>query len=268
MAIEAEIGYKICDGCKVSKPITEFYWNKEHSRNKGRYSSKCKNCIHDRNKERSNLLPTNIPKEKFCSNCGKIKDINDFSKNKYKLDKHQSQCKQCINESRRNEEYRNIMREWRGQNHEGIVEYRKGWMEENREEMRLYAREWQRNARKKPFMKLRDLLNNAMRHCLEKIKHADPNKTFRIKYLPYTLEELQLHLESLFEPWMTWENHGIADPNRKTWQIDHIIPQSLLPFDSFDHPNFFTCWALENLRPLEALENIKKGNKLIPYPSA
>lgn len=33
-----------------------------------------------------------------------------------------------------------------------------------------------------------------------------------------------------------------------------------------DHPNFQKCWALENLRPLEALENIRKGDKLLDDP--
>ena len=30
-----------------------------------------------------------------------------------------------------------------------------------------------------------------------------------------------------------------------------------------EHPNFQKCWALSNLRPLEAFENIRKSNKLI-----
>ena len=64
------------------------------------------------------------------------------------------------------------------------------------------------------------------------------------------------------EEWMILENHGPYDKKRRTWQIDHIIPQSSLPFDSFEHPNFKKCWALENLRPLEAMKNIKKSNKI------
>ena len=35
-----------------------------------------------------------------------------------------------------------------------------------------------------------------------------------------------------------------------------------LPFESMDEPNFQKCWALENLQPLEASENIRKGNKV------
>lgn len=45
--------------------------------------------------------------------------------------------------------------------------------------------------------------------------------------------------------------------------IDHIIPQSALLYNSLEHPNFLKCWALENLRPLDARENILKRNKII-----
>jgi len=90
-----------------------------------------------------------------------------------------------------------------------------------------------------------------------------------LDYLPYPIEELKNHLEKQFEFWMTWENHGTYlkdkhienDPFTWTWHIDHIIPQSKLPFQSMDEENFQKCWALENLRPLKSIDNIVKGNK-------
>lgn len=57
------------------------------------------------------------------------------------------------------------------------------------------------------------------------------------------------HLESQFESWMTWKNYGSG------WHIDHRRPVS-----SFDLPaQIRECWALSNLRPLRALDNLKKG---------
>jgi hypothetical protein len=81
-------------------------------------------------------------------------------------------------------------------------------------------------------------------------------------FLPYTIEELRAHIESLWEPWMSWDNHGRWREDECTWQIDHIIPQVLLPFDDFTNPNFLRCWALSNLRPLESIENLRKGHRL------
>ena len=65
--------------------------------------------------------------------------------------------------------------------------------------------------------------------------------------------ELKIHLEKQFDSHMNWGNHGIY------WHIDHIIPQSVLPYISMDDENFKICWALDNLRPLEAKQNMSDG---------
>lgn len=71
----------------------------------------------------------------------------------------------------------------------------------------------------------------------------------------YCLGELMSHLESYFEPGMTWENYG-------SWHIDHVIPQAAFSFCSPEDLSFGQCWALENLRPLWATDNIKKSDRL------
>ena len=61
---------------------------------------------------------------------------------------------------------------------------------------------------------------------------------------------------------VTWENHGVyRDGEERKWHIDHIIPHSHFNYATMDCDEFRKCWALENLRPFDALENIKKGNK-------
>jgi hypothetical protein len=95
--------------------------------------------------------------------------------------------------------------------------------------------------------------------------------------LPYTPIMLMNHLESHFvdcenltpdgKVWMNRLNRGSYtkskwddnDPKTWVWSIDHIVPQSELPYDSYDHPNFQKCWALENLRPLSAKQNLLDG---------
>ncbi len=75
----------------------------------------------------------------------------------------------------------------------------------------------------------------------------------------YTTDELMRRLESLFLPGMTWEN-------RSEWHIDHIIPKTRFHYTGTDDPVFSACWALSNLQPLWAVENIKKGARL-DHPS-
>jgi hypothetical protein len=68
---------------------------------------------------------------------------------------------------------------------------------------------------------------------------------------------------------MNWNNYGIYytnlwndnDPSTWVWNIDHIIPQSKLPYTSMEDDNFKKCWALDNLRPYSAKQNIIDGNK-------
>lgn len=81
------------------------------------------------------------------------------------------------------------------------------------------------------------------------------NRTGRggLSGLPYSLSDLRRHLEERFAPGMTWENYG-------KWHVDHVRPCA--SFDMSDAGDFEECWALENLQPLWASENLKKGAKI------
>jgi hypothetical protein len=70
------------------------------------------------------------------------------------------------------------------------------------------------------------------------------------------------HLEAQFTPNMNWYNQKTPrEPGEFGWHMDHIQPHSDYKYDFLDHPDFIACWALENLRPLEAVMNMQKGNK-------
>lgn len=81
------------------------------------------------------------------------------------------------------------------------------------------------------------------------------------------MEKLKRHLEGQFESWMTWDNHGRYDvktwndndQNTWTWQIDHIIPHSKFHYTSMENQEFKDCWALSNLRPYSAKQNVIDG---------
>lgn len=72
--------------------------------------------------------------------------------------------------------------------------------------------------------------------------------------LGYTLEDLKEHIEERFQPGMSWANYG-------SWHIDHARPCS--SFDLTDEGQFAQCWALDNLQPLWASDNVRKGAKYV-----
>jgi len=55
--------------------------------------------------------------------------------------------------------------------------------------------------------KIRLNLSSAIRKSLKK-NGSSKNKLSILNFLPYTITELKLHIESQFESWMTWKNHG------------------------------------------------------------
>jgi hypothetical protein len=80
-----------------------------------------------------------------------------------------------------------------------------------------------------------------------------------IKDLGCSIEELKIYLENQFEPWMNWSNYGPFKKEYKTWNIDHILPLSMFNLDN-DTELKKAC-HFSNLRPLEAKQNLIKGNR-------
>lgn len=212
--------------------------------------------------------PLPIPKEKLCpkngdsKGCGLIKSISEFkmvtatrdSGNTYT--KPSSYCENCDNK---------ILSERSKIHYENNPEYYKDKNERNKSLNNISrAKRIEAN----PSLKLRHSISSAIREALKK-EDGSKNGSSVFDYLPYTFEELKAHFKSKFigkKSWMNWENYGayrLGGENK--WQIDHIIPQSVLPYDSMEHPNFQKCWALDNLQPLDAVENIQKGNKILTY---
>lgn len=76
--------------------------------------------------------------------------------------------------------------------------------------------------------------------------------------LGYTMQELRAHIERQFTKGMTWE--AVA---RGEVEIDHILPVSSFSITNHEDPDFRVCWGLANLRPMWAVDNRKKGGKVL-----
>jgi hypothetical protein len=87
------------------------------------------------------------------------------------------------------------------------------------------------------------------------LKRKQIKKNYKTEeLLGTTVEHAKKHLESLFKPGMTWENHGVYG-----WHIDHIKPCA--SFDLTDFEQQKQCCHYTNLQPLWAKENMSKGAK-------
>ena len=107
--------------------------------------------------------------------------------------------------------------------------------------------------RENPKARINNAFHVAVYSSLKGIKRGRAWK----KLVGYTLQDLIKHLEKQFTKGMSWKNYG------KYWHVDHTLPISYFKFDSYDDIEFKKCWCLSNLRPLEAKENIIKGNKIV-----
>ena len=79
--------------------------------------------------------------------------------------------------------------------------------------------------------------------------------------LDWTIEDFIAHIESQFDENMNWLNHG-RDTTKYQWQVDHIIERRdpRCQYKTINCPEFKICWSLDNLRPLEQGENIRRSN--------
>lgn len=167
-------------------------------------------------------------------------------------------------------------------NKENVLRKNKLWKDENKERMRFLMARWQREhpeKTKKWKQEHPERIKEIGRIAMKKRRENKQLKLYesiskRISeslcrgtkkgrrwetIVGYTLNELKEHLEKQFKEGMSWNNRG-------DWHIDHKIPVTAFYFDEPDDIDFKRCWALSNLQPLWAAENISKSNKVsVPF---
>lgn len=218
---------KKCKLCEQEKDLNEFYLCA------GRYSSRCKKCFGEYQK--------NNPNRKG--------NLNRYS------EKHRDE----IN-SKTRERY-----------HKDIEETRKKEREKQKRLRKLNPekyRNYKNDKNKERYHKMK----NDSKYKIEKILRQrflraikrEFKKTSAITLLGCSIEECKKYLESKFQEGMTWENHGIFG-----WHIDHIIPCA--SFDLTKEEDQKKCFHYTNLQPLWWEDNLKKSNKVEegkPLPSS
>lgn len=253
---------RICKQCGEDKSIDLFRGGRR----------RCKKCDYEFNRENTKRAS----KAFYQKNKEKIKALNEENKeeirikNKDRYQKNKESVKQKVKEYRvaNKEKVIESAKKYYEKNRDCVLAYHKEYRDKNRDKRAAQKREYEKNRMIiDPAFRLRKIVRNAV-YCA--ILRSGSKKSGSIlDHLPYSMDELKKYIESLFEPWMNWDNWGIYDPetwsdedqSTWTWNIDHITRQADLAYDSFSHPNFHKCWALKNLRPYSSKINIEECHR-------
>lgn len=215
--------------------------------------------------------------KKTCTKCNIEKNISQFCKRSGRH-KPEPSCLQCVREYSR--KYRateggkakrklyqiNYRKTENGKN--AGIKYRKSdkgkitsksiktkyrSQEKNRQIEKAYARDYYHHVLSRIPKKHLDInISNSIRKALKGNKKRNSWE----KLVGYTLDDLFNHLKNQFVGDMSWDNYG-------SWHIDHVKPKSLFEYKTAEDMEFKKCWALSNLQPLWAGDNIRKSNKYV-----
>lgn len=217
--------YKLCRHCKENKYIDEF--------------GLCKNYKDGRNA--------------ICKKCNVSKSKKYRETEKYKL--YKSEYYKIERISKRQKEY---MSQYIKDNKDKLKSQKEEWRKNNKDKIKVQKSQWHKLQKGNNILyNLSQLISASYRKAFKRSGFSKKSKTIEI--LGCSFEELKLHLESKFEPWMNWGNRGLYNGELNYgWDIDHVIPLSSANTElDIIKLNHYT-----NLQPLCSKINrdIKKGN--------
>lgn len=221
-------GSKICSHCKIEKPAVSF---SKAKRMEGGRDSKCKECVHEYYLAR------------FAGNPEYLKKCADRSNANYHKRRLELGVAVLTAESnRRRSEFK------KNQPDKYIANVRK-WDKKRWSEKREDVLGYQRAYKKKKYA---TDPNFKLSKAIRRMVHITLKGQGGLSVMPYTANDLRVHLEALWRDGMTWENWG------PYWQIDHIKPISLFIREGCTDPVIIN--AISNLQPLTTEENRIKGD--------
>jgi len=179
---------------------------------------------------------------KKCSMCKCKKPLSNFSKNMRNKDGLQYECKKCQSE---------YLNSWQKKNSCSHKKYQAEWRKKNPEKVRESKIKYRKKMSKKIKYRLNQRMTTRVRFSL---KNSKSGRKWEL-LVGYTVNQLKINIENKFITGMSWENMG-------EWHIDHKIPISAFNFSDVNDIDFKRCWALKNLQPLWAKDNLSKHKKL------
>ena len=134
---------------------------------------------------------------------------------------------------------------WKEANPDKVKANNKAYYQADPEKEKARSKAHREAHKDEPWFKVMESQSRRITIALKGIKMVAPAKE-----LVGGWNEMVAHLESQFQPGMTWENHG-------AWHIDHIRPCA--SFDFNDPKQQHECFHYTNTQPLWAADNLAKG---------
>jgi hypothetical protein len=219
---------KKCSCCKTEKQLTDFHKNKTQ---KDGYKNQCKICVKIyKNTNRINEYNKNYFIENKETLLTKNKEY--YNKNKKEILQNNKRWRE---ENLNKEKEQKRLKLYKLKNSEKISEYQKMWRENNKKHILIYTKKYRIENKNKinddfikryhnnQLFKLSVNIRNTIRNSLKNKNYNKNSKTQEI--LGCSFNELKQHIESKFESWMSWNNHGLYNGSfNYGWDIDHIKP--------------------------------------------
>lgn len=196
----------------------------------------------------------NIIMEKNCNKCSLKKDSSLFFKDSSHKDGLSTICKECKaiylkkyyqkNEEKIKNQYRDTYdpknkKKYYEKNKKNILKKRAKYRENNKEKIKSQGKKYRQTEKHKKsrsayeknkknldkLYKLKSNIRGLIRNSL--IYNGFSKKCKTHKILGCSFQEFKIYIESRFQPWMNWDNHGKYNGELNFgWDLDHIVPIS------------------------------------------
>jgi len=213
---------KICNLCKIEKPIPEYAKQRSASDGLQNKCKACQRCYRENNKQK-----------------------HDAYIKKYRAENKERIAVSVKAYSEKNsDKIAGYLASYYDKNRDSILEMQKERKEDIAQVRKVYKK---RRMREDPVYAMAHRLGVLMRNALKHSGYLKSRKT--LEALGCTSAQFKDHLERQFLKGMTWDN-------RDLWQLDHIMPISSAKTEQ----EVYDLSHMTNIRPMWAKENMVKSN--------
>jgi hypothetical protein len=257
---------KACTTCHIEKPATEeFFYRQKGCRLD--MSPRCRECARQAARRRYESFDADDRAKHNAAglawNKANPEKTREFRRQWRLRNPEKARAKDARGRERNRERRREQFKSWYERNREAKDEAARQWKLANPDARKRHYDNWRTNnpesyvatrkrAHAKFFSVARNRLDRKVRAGIHKYLSGEGVSRSWQEHVGYTLADLAAHIERQFLKGMSWDNMG-------EWHLDHITPLSAFGYTSVTDPDFRAAWALTNLRPLWARENLAKS---------